>query len=777
MEAHNEAHRNHDATASGPLLGGPDGDVVNRSRNESSRESSSPKKSSTEPNVREMGPGQDSFNANNSSRKPPRRRYRIFWYWKLELTALAISFGLVAAMFALLLSYNKQKVPEWAFSINLSTLLDVLAQLFSAAMGSIVAQVISQEKWAWFSVPEKGARPLRNLQDFDQGSRDALGAARLIPKVLRRSPTAAVAALVTISLLAVGPFVQQAVQTESCSYVLSGTNATIPYAHYVPRQALVFDEGRTKLTGSSSLELQNAVYSSLLGGDSASENLISPNCITGNCTFPSGDPVQISNDTLADTNSTDFGGVSDSFSTSAVCSSCIETTSLANYSSGDASTTFDYTLPNGQNISYEGYGIFVRVATDYDISWAGDLLTPAHAEAARWAMVNVTFLAFSVAQCGNTVTDECPIPGKTTLGGVDESSIPNKTAGPIAATCALYPCMRSYVPSVTNNKLSEIQIGTSKVWPSKSLNDEFATMEEKNSMLNTLSHYAGVQSPCRVGDAIYTTQNMSTAPNTTMLQLYEVTTEDTAAGSRNVSAPEQCIYRQNAGFISEISGIFNDDTMFNTQCQNDPRIGPDCAGAETDGMNEWLDTLYNSGNATVSAVDAFFESFASALTNRYRSNFGTSEFLIDNEAYQGQTLPLGEVQGLVWKDTVCTAAKWEWLLLPAVLLFLTSCLLAMTLARAWKNRHVQPVWKANVLPSLLYKERFKDNDGPTSTWSQGITGADVTERSSSDTNDRLGRLMEIDEINRVTKKVMVRFELEDVDQRTTQVTEMQQGWI
>ncbi|ROW06048.1 hypothetical protein VMCG_04485 [Cytospora schulzeri] len=508
---------------------------------------------------------------------------------------------------------------------------------------------------------------------------------------------------------------------------------------------------------------QSAVYASLTGGSTASENQITPVCSTGNCTFKVGDPVGSSIVTVNGTTAGDFGGSSGSFSTVAVCSSCVDATSLVKFVRTDDQfedyISSVYGLPNGLLIDYGGSGTYLNVSTDRNLEWLGDLLTPAHAQAARWAMVNVTLLSFSVAQCGETVTPQCPIPGKTNLAGSD-SSAPNKTAGGIAATCALFPCMRRYVPSITNNKLSESQIDNSQLWPSIDYYYASLHLETENALTNSESNYAGIQTPCRVGDSIYTAQNISTAPNATRLWIHETLVDGTLQ-SRNVSAPEPCIYRHSALFASVLSRLLHQkDTMFNTYCKYDSEEGPDCNLQSGDGMNTWVDTIYNNGNATVSAVEAYFESFAVAMTNRYRSTFGSSQY--DRQPRPRQWLPPGEVQGIVWQDTVCTAARWQWLLLPVGLLLLTSSLLSVTVTRGWKHRHVQPVWKANILPTLLYKERFMESNGPMPSRPQETTGANITKQSSTVTDESFDRLMDTDEIKKVTKSAMVRFEWNDL---------------
>jgi hypothetical protein len=98
---------------------------------------------------------------------------------------MLLAVGLLAAMYSLLLLFNRQRVPGWGYSINLSTLLAILATFFRSIIVIIIGQIISQSKWAWFS--KTRSRPLQHLQVFGYGNRSTLGSVFLLPKVLKGS--------------------------------------------------------------------------------------------------------------------------------------------------------------------------------------------------------------------------------------------------------------------------------------------------------------------------------------------------------------------------------------------------------------------------------------------------------------------------------------------------------------------------------------------------------------------------------------------------------------
>ena len=615
----------------------------------------------------------------------------------------------------------------------------------------VIAQVISQAKWTWYTGTQ--ARLLQTFQDFDSGSRGTLGSLFLIPKVIRHSPIAALGALVMVVSLAVGPFVQQAIKFTTCASPVLGATASLPYANYVPRQGITLAlDGIVDYSQISDQYIENSVLASLTGVEDVTGNQFSPVCSTGNCTFPIDDPFD--NGTFT----------SETFSTIALCSSCVDVSSLVGIFYGDnyTSSTYNYILPDGlllrygqQNGDYV-YGTFANITTDTSLSWLGPLLTPNMAQASRWALVNVTYLAMSSAQCGDTPSPECPLLTNYFSAAPSDT---DKPAGPVAVTCTLYPCIRRSLPSVINNKLSELQLDNQAIWPvPKPVNDP--------NPPDYFYYYAEIQSPCRVNDTVYTMQNMSTAPDLSNLSLHETMLDGTVQ-IKNVSAPEACIYRQSAVFANILRGILGGGPSLEQNPQLKPvfsgskcftttifSFGLQCGSQLELGGGTWMYGLFKNGTASVSDIEGFFEGFAVAMTNSYRSTFGSGTFN-DTAVLLGQLLPPSrEVHGIVWQEALCTSVQWMWLLLPAIVLLVTALLMTWTVAKGWKLRRVEPVWKDNVLPAIIYQDRFKRQDG--ATLDQAI------EESQGGTERQVGRLLELDEIERIANKTMVSFHWSEV---------------
>jgi hypothetical protein len=163
-----------------------------------------------------------------------------------------------------------------------------------------------------------------------------------------------------------------------------------------------------------------AILSSVTAPDGV-ENRISGICSTGNCTFRDENSAVREPQYVMDDDST-------THSTVTMCDTCVDIASLVsiknNVSLGSKSIGVRlYTLPNHFNVSCSPSGsdtAIIRPAKD--LAWMGDLLTSELKAKSRWAYVNATFL-----------------------------SVGSNSSTAIAATCILYPCLRTYNASITRN--------------------------------------------------------------------------------------------------------------------------------------------------------------------------------------------------------------------------------------------------------------------------------------------------------------------------------------
>jgi hypothetical protein len=299
---------------------------------------------------------------------------------------------------------------------------------------------------------------------FDSGSRGSFGALLLMPIVSLKDITTLIAELVLVCSFLVGPFVQQASRTMVCAFPDQSLNASLPYAHYVPRQNGYRPYVRYP-DAIPEADTVVAILSAVTTPDGV-ENQISASCSTGNCTFTDGDPKNSENGELADNDLTTHFTVE-------MCNTCINVTSLISREVkplGNATTLdrTEYTLPNGLNVSYWGPGSdLASIKPDSSLTWLGDMLTQELRDMSRWAYINATFLE------GRQISS-------------------------VAATCVLYPCLRTYTASISNSQLSERLVRT-EVMQVDMTNMTTLVAEDvrrsKNAGSNFLYHYATVKSP------------------------------------------------------------------------------------------------------------------------------------------------------------------------------------------------------------------------------------------------------------------------------------------
>jgi uncharacterized membrane protein len=643
--------------------------------------------------------------------------YRVFRVWLWEILSAVVAICLIIIIAVLLASYDAKPTPDWGAHLNFNALLALLSTILRAMLVVIITQIISQKKWEWYRRDQ--SRPLSDLQLFDSGSRGSFGALLLIPTVILKDVVTLIAAILLITSFLVGPFVQQASRTTSCSFPESNPNAKLPYAHYIPRHGGYLDPINAAPGVSPSPDLIVAILSSVTAPNSK-ENQISPSCATGECTFPYGDP-----DDLTGINLT-------THSTVGMCNKCIDVAALVTTTNDTrSSSSSHYTLPNGYNVSNGAGRVTDIISPSPSLDWLGERLTPELRAMSRWAYVNATYLA-----------------------------IPVRLEVPVAAVCVLYPCLRTYTATVSKNQLFEKEIRSEFMQVDMTYEDDSSIRnkgQSANTLLNRWGHYVAIKSPCRVDGQVYEmSRNMSSYSGATKLSLFDFTDgggqESYRYTYRNITAPEQCIYRQHARLVAAIARFLSSD-VFHGACDNfkggacykgsAEDNSMDAGMASTIGMGTVLRTL-RTGNASFSNTTRWFDSFATAMTNKFRLEYGAAKF---NSRID---LPLGEIQGLTWQTTSCVSMHVQWLIVPISLTVITVLLGMWTIAVNFHHRHERPIWKDSLFPLIFYGHKIESQElagvpNPTS--------ADHTEINPGGKED--DRLLEVHEMGAVSRQIPV----------------------
>ena len=661
-----------------------------------------------------------------------RHSYDIFRTWLWEIISIAVAVGLIVAIATLLATYNGRRTPDWGERINLNALLAILSTVLRAALVVVVSQIISQRKWDWFATTRR--RPLSDLQQFDSGSRGSVGAIRLLPTVLWRDPVAFTAAIILFASFLVGPSVQQASRTIECTFVALDLNASLPFAHYVPGRGGYTPEWPAGSKGVPAKDLITAVLSAVTAPDGI-ENQIRGSCSTGNCTFPDGDPLDLEHDTAAD-------GDSSTHSTVGVCNRCVDVAPLVSASDDGPGCQYR-TLPNNMSVQTDGCGgaQLIAIRPNSDLSWMKDALTPELRTISRWAYVNASLLAFNYNW--------------------------NDTGA--AVMCSLYPCLRTYSSSITNNQLLETHLKSIVMQPDMKSRAGHAGelgvehLDDLNALGAYKDDYTAVKSPCQVGGEIYdVTKNMSAFPNGTDVGLFDFTDYGGPQPERwsldrmeNITAPSTCIYRQHPEFVIAVSKLFNSE-VFNGSCSFGRNTYCHMGGSSYDsyfqdlGASTVLRTLREDNHVSLSNVTRWFDSFADTMTAKFRTEYGTRYG--DVKAKKTDS-PLDEIQGLAWQNATCVSMRNGWLLLPILLTAITAILTIWTIAVNWRHRHNRPVWKDSILPLLFYAQYVVDQHDLIAL-SHGVNN---NESEQNEPDDERGRreLLEIEMMKKISNKTDV----------------------
>lgn len=365
-----------------------------------------------------------------------------------------------------------------------------------------------------------------------------------------------------------------------------------------------------------------------------------------------------------------------------------------------ANRTIGCTFPSASNVSDA-------------LDWMQDKFDPEIRAASRWAYANVTFLML-------------------------------QDLTPLASTCILYPCLRTYTVEIKNNKLFETQVDED-IMEIDGNNEPDSMIKDwaypTNSRTNYFFNYTTVKAMCRAEDHEYDSNDNTSGPIApTLLSLYNFTNYGRLTSFqytfRNVTAPEDCIYRQDSRFVKTIADVLATE-LFNGSCtfdklecgKGDSSSGPNAAGFGNMGVGAVLRALYNDGNNTNSNITQWFDSFATTMTNKFRTQYGSARARSSWNTSDSDVPPLDVIHGIAWQADICVSLRWEWLLLPMGLTFVTTMLAVWTIITNWRHRHRSPVWKDSILPLIFYSHKFQTNDQPSSL------ASDLPQNDDQDDNE------------------------------------------
>ncbi|KAL2006985.1 hypothetical protein VTN00DRAFT_8423 [Thermoascus crustaceus] len=313
----------------------------------------------------------------------------VFQSWLLEILSLVIGLLALVAIIVVLLEYNGQPLPDWPFGITMNSLISVFAKVLGIGLMMPIAEVISQAKWIWFT---ERPRRLADFEAFDSASRGSFGSLQFLLKT-RGGILASAAAFLTILALAIDPFTQQIISYQSRLVAAGG--ATVPRS--ISYNSYSF--GSILAIKDITLPMKAAIYNGIFNTDQSLFS-ISPDCPTGNCTWPT-------------------------FSSLGVCSQCINSTdSIERKCTGSG-------MMKSCNMSLPDDGVSLS---------SGGLSTNAFLK----SITGYKFPGLPVYPSGIT--------------GLQVLAIPDNGIGqepPTAYSCTLYFCVKTYQAAVNSGTFNE----------------------------------------------------------------------------------------------------------------------------------------------------------------------------------------------------------------------------------------------------------------------------------------------------------------------------------
>jgi Protein of unknown function (DUF3176) len=325
--------------------------------------------------------------------------------WAMEYMGLTVAILALGSIGAILGIYDGRPLSDWPYSINMNTILSVLATALKGSMLLPVCACLSQLKWSWYY---RSTRKLDFFEVFDAASRGPLGAALLLFR-LKFWHLASIGSVITLLALASDAFIQQSLRFPETPV---DSIASIPVAQNFTKR------GRSTIDAASEVEQSfvPALYNGILARDlSQSTSAVSASCSTGNCTFPP-------------------------YASIATCSACTEVTNLLNFTELEPSKPGEgwlggmqvHSLPNGLQ-TWDVHSSF----TGLNISATGDLNTD--------KLLSYQPRLLNVSAIWGDYHAQASSP---------QASAPQARAHQ-AFDCVFYLCVKTFSGSVTQNNFEE----------------------------------------------------------------------------------------------------------------------------------------------------------------------------------------------------------------------------------------------------------------------------------------------------------------------------------
>lgn len=431
------------------------------------------------------------------------------------------------------------------------------------------------------------------------------------------------------------------------------------------------------------MDTRVAILNGLVSSNTARFTL-TPDCSSGNCTFPS------------------YNGIS--HSSIGMCRKCANVTpwlaekkDAIDWANGNrtAEGNIDIVLPDGSSVGSSTVSS-LRVLTitgrntiwkwnhpryrAVNEPWNGSFLAAFGDEfqdVFTSSIFNVSIVTFTEEGC-EYVADDDSSPGKCSDNGAPALHYGTAVYNTVATSCSFYPCVRDYHGSVQNARFYETIIAETPV------------LQPPGQEHRSFPNFQHFHMPCQIDGQVHTANNIYSIPKAD----YNFT--KAFVGDEEISVPTQCVFGM-LGLYALTLGSFMRQMMLG-DCG--PRLRDD--NTQFQDCDPWyIEGLGANNSASFETLDASMQAVALAITSEIRKQGldYDSIFLSHNKLLPDQ--PPIYVRGTVIRTAVCTQFDWKWLAFPVALLASTMILLCITCGRMLFDRHRIPAWKSSILPLLF----------------------------------------------------------------------------
>ncbi|KAF1845117.1 uncharacterized protein K460DRAFT_282090 [Cucurbitaria berberidis CBS 394.84] len=568
--------------------------------------------------------------------------------WLLEVISWLFSAICMAAIIGVLIKFKDEPLSKWVLAektgLTLNTYISILSKMAGAALILPVSEALGQLKWSWFL---ENSKQMWDFEIFDNASRGPWGSLLLLIRTKARA-LAALGAMIMLCSLALDPFFQQVVDFPDRWMVQNASSAIPRVMTYQPSYLKYFmlgeEQGQVDQSLVPILEkyfYENGTQPVPFGNGTRPDIPLS--CPTSNCTWPE-------------------------YETLAVCSSCVEVSSLLNitYACKD-NATIDWSanwtgpLPKVPYPNGTVCGHFLNATSTAPILLSGYIVNetktgPTIGEALLVRTIPLTDFdtkepyygvgSVNFKEIRNPLLDALIA---SAVGGPD--SVYDRKA-PLVHECILSWCVQTIKSSYDWGRYSE----------------------------NITSTFL----------------NVDVEPFSWPWEVFEAQTG------------ANLVYTQNITLEPPASGAHrSDSTVFNTTYTVDNTTTFNAMAK----FDDFFPSFYTAEDASADAILRFknyargpstrkldfnpwqapnnlsrhMERLAVALTNVIRSS--NNKQMTPGEAYNKENF---------------VSVRWEWLTLPLGLLCISFIFLAATVAKSAAERDRVGVWKTSAYATLLY---------------------------------------------------------------------------